>query len=59
MIGELYRSSFAPAYSNGTSRGFGIKGIKWMARTYDNVGKSNAKVKEILDYYSEMAEKIT
>lgn len=30
-----------------------------MARTYDNVGKSNAGVKEILDCYSEIAEKIT
>lgn len=59
MIGELYRWSLAPAYSNSMSRDFGIKGVKWMARTYDNVGKSNAKVKEILDYYSEMAEKIT
>ncbi|KAH6984419.1 hypothetical protein BKA56DRAFT_462149, partial [Ilyonectria sp. MPI-CAGE-AT-0026] len=57
-LGELYRHALKQQ-SNDTSRKMGNDGIEWMTRTYDSLGKTNPEVKEILDSYREIAQRIS
>ncbi|KAH8683646.1 hypothetical protein BGZ61DRAFT_288283, partial [Ilyonectria robusta] len=54
-LGELYRH----ALNQQSSRKMGNNGIEWMTRTYDSMGKTNPEVKEILDSYREVAQRIS
>lgn len=57
-LGELYRYALNQK-SNDTTRKMGNDGIEWMTRTYDSMGKTNPEVKEILDSYREIAQRIS
>lgn len=57
-LGELYRHALKQQ-SNDASRKMGNDGIEWMTRTYHSMGKSNPEVKEIVDCYGEIAQRIS
>lgn len=55
--GELYRWSLAHR-SDDERKEFGMSGIKWMDDNYRNASEHNQEIKEILERYNAVAERI-